>query len=123
MQCHLKQLSDLVNRRFLLPTKSNISENKNGFAFSIQSYWLENSQISTSKVVWETEMVTEDVLNLMKTSDDPEEQSALQEAIVFLSDLLKDCPMSIKKIKTFISSIRALLDNSQACKRTIRHHT
>ncbi|WP_218814156.1 AAA family ATPase [Rickettsiella endosymbiont of Dermanyssus gallinae] len=87
-------------RRFLLPTKNNISEDNYGFAFSIQSCWLKDCQIATSKVVWEKETVNEDVLNLMKTSDDPEERGALQEAIDFLADLLKDRSMSVKKIKT-----------------------
>ncbi len=81
-------------RRFLLPTKNNISEDKNGFAFSIQSYRLENSQIPTSKVVWETEMVNEDVLNLMKTSDDPEERSALQASRYAHEKFWPSCPQN-----------------------------
>lgn len=87
-------------RRFLFPIKNNIAEDKKGFAFSIQSCELKDSHISTSKVVWEKEMVSEDVLNFMKSSDDPEEQSALKEAADFLADLLKDCSMSVKKIKS-----------------------
>ncbi len=57
-------------------------------------------------------MVNEDVLNLMKTSDYPEEQSALKEATDFLADLLKDHSISVKKIKSLSHQSGALLDNS-----------
>lgn len=87
------------NRRFLLPTKSNVAEDKSGFAFSIQACLLADSQIETSKVVWEEEMIHEDAYDIMKPQADPEERSALQEAMEFLSDLLKDRPLSVKKIK------------------------
>jgi putative DNA primase/helicase len=87
------------NRRLLLPMKNNIGNDKTGLAFSIESYSLE-SGIYTSRIVWENEAVEVKAHEVMSSSPDPEETSALKEAVEFLSDLLKDRPLSVKKIKT-----------------------
>ncbi|MES2141468.1 MAG: AAA family ATPase [Pseudomonadota bacterium] len=50
------------NRRFLLPMKNNIGDDKTGLAFSIQSHSLDNN-IETSKIIWEQEAVS---IKLMK---------------------------------------------------------
>lgn len=88
------------NRRLLLPIKNNIGNDKTGFAYSIEGCTLNNG-ISTSRVLWEAQTVDIKAHEAMSVSStDPEETSALKEAVEFLSDLLKDRSLSVKKIKT-----------------------
>lgn len=87
------------NRRMLLPMKNNIGNDKTGLAYSIESYALENG-IFTSRIVWETEPVDIKADEVMSSAPDPDESSALKEAIEYLSDLLKDRPLTVKKIRT-----------------------
>jgi len=86
------------NRLLLLPMKNNIGNDRTGLGFSIESYSLAND-IATSRVIWEADAVTIKAHEVMAPPDDPEETSALKEATEFLSDLLKDGPVSVKKIK------------------------
>ena len=86
------------NRRLLLPMKNNIGNDKTGLAFSIESYVLEND-IQTSRIVWESEAVEVKAHEIMKPQDDPEETSALKEAIDFLKDELAYFPKTVSKLK------------------------
>ncbi len=86
-------------RRFLFPVKNNIAEDKDGFAFSIQSCWLDDNQFYSSKVVWEEERVNEDVMNLMKPSSESEDNSVLKEAIDFLKDELAYSARTVNQLK------------------------
>ncbi|WP_218814177.1 AAA family ATPase [Rickettsiella endosymbiont of Dermanyssus gallinae] len=86
-------------RRFLFPVKNNIAEDKNGFAFSIQSCWLDNNQFGSSKIVWEDEMISEEVMNTMSSSSEPEDNSILKEAIDFLSNELAYSARSVSQLK------------------------
>lgn len=86
-------------RRFLFPVKNNIAEDKDGFAFSIQSCLLEENQLSTSRVVWEEERISEDVMNLMKPPSDSEDNSVLKEAMDFLSKELAHSARTVNQLK------------------------
>lgn len=85
-------------RLMLLPMKNNIGNDKTGLAFSIESYQLE-SGIYTSRVVWEEDAVDIKAHEIMKPQDDPEETSALKEAIDFLKDELAYFPKTVSKLK------------------------
>ncbi|MCB1783385.1 MAG: AAA family ATPase [Alphaproteobacteria bacterium] len=73
------------DRRLLLPIKNNIGNDKVGFAFSIESISLP-SGINTSKVVFESEFVTESADHILNYDDNTEERSALEEAKEFLHE-------------------------------------
>lgn len=87
------------NRRLFLPAKNNLAHDRSGFAFSVQSWLLEESQINTSKIVWEEEMVNEDAYDFIKHQTDSEEHTLLKEAMDFLSDQLSHFPKTVNKLK------------------------
>lgn len=86
------------NRRMLLPMKNNIGNDKTGLAFSIEPYTLEEG-IQSSRIVWAEESITLKANEVMAKPSDPEESSALKEAIEFLKDELAIIPKSVNKIK------------------------
>lgn len=86
------------NRRLLLPMKNNIGNDKTGLAFSIESCSLE-SDIYTSRIVWEEEAVDIKAHEIMKPQDDPEEHTLLKEAMDFLSDQLAHFSKPVSKLK------------------------
>lgn len=74
------------NRRLFLPVKNNLANDRSGFAFSIQSHFIGDSGIETSRVIWENQMVHEDAYEIMKPQSDSEDHTLLKEAMDFLSD-------------------------------------
>lgn len=73
------------DRRLLLPIKNNIGDDRTGFGFSIESVTLSET-ISTSKIVFEPDLVKESADSVLNFGSNIESRSALEEAIKFLQD-------------------------------------
>jgi len=89
---------DDKHRRLFLPIKNNIGKDESGLAFSVESHSLVDG-IETSRVRWEAEAVTISADEAIAPPGDPEERSALDDAIEFLSNLLAEGPVSASQIK------------------------
>jgi len=87
------------NRRLFLPIKNNIGNDETGLAFTIQGVTISGG-IETSRIVWEAEPVTITADEVMRQQEDPEERSALEEAKLFLANLLADGPVSSRQVRT-----------------------
>ena len=87
------------NRRLFLPIKNNIGNDETGLAFTIQSVTLPGG-IETSRICWEAEAVSITADEAMAPDEDPEERSVLDDAKLFLNNLLADGPVSSKQIRT-----------------------
>lgn len=87
------------HRRLFLPMKNNISKNKSGFAFTIESHQLP-SGIETSRVVWSNEPVTATVDEVMSLQQNFEERGALEDAKEFLLQILANGQVSVQQIQT-----------------------
>jgi putative DNA primase/helicase len=87
-----------ANRRLFLPIKNNISRDKTGLAFNLESVVLPGS-IETSRVCWHDTAVAITADEAMAPQEDPEERSAMDEAKLFLTNLLADGPVSSKQIR------------------------
>lgn len=74
------------DRRLLLPIKNNIGDDRTGFGFSIESVTL-SVGISTSKIVFEPDLVTESADNVLNFDGNSEGRSALEEAKQFLREV------------------------------------
>jgi putative DNA primase/helicase len=86
------------HRRLFLPIKNNIGNDESGLAFTIESATLSGG-IETSLVSWENEAVTITADEAMAPEGDPEERSVLDDAKVFLTNLLADGPVSSRQIR------------------------
>lgn len=85
-------------RRLFLPIKNNIGIDKTGFAFKIESCKL-NNDITTSKIIWENDIITATANDIIGFQQNTEEQTALKEAEDFLLDLLAISQMPVKQIQ------------------------
>jgi putative DNA primase/helicase len=86
------------NRRLFLPIKNNIGNDESGLAFTVQSVTLSGG-IETSRVCWEDETVAITADEAMAPQEDSEERSTLDDAKLFLTNLLADGPVSSKQIR------------------------
>lgn len=86
------------HRRLFLPMKNNISKNKTGFSFTIESYQLP-SGIETSRVVWSNEVVTATVDEVMSLQQNFEGHGALEDAKEFLLQILADEQVPVQQIQ------------------------
>lgn len=85
--------------RLFLPVKNNLGDSKTGFAFSIEQVVLPD-KITTSKTVWGTQLINENINDIMRDqSMGEEERSALDEAIEFLENLIDERPLLVAEIK------------------------
>jgi len=87
-----------ANRRLFLPIKNNICRDETGLAFTLESVELPGS-IETSRVCWHDTAVTITADEAMAPQEDPKERSALDEAKLFLTNLLADGPVSSRQIR------------------------
>lgn len=86
------------SRRLFLPAKNNLGTDKSGFAFRVESHQLKNG-IDTSRVSWEGVTVDITADEVLAPPVDSEERSAVDEAGEFLSVLLSNVPMSVKRVQ------------------------
>jgi len=88
-----------ARRRIFLPAKNNIGNDQTGFAFSIESILLQGD-ITTSRIRWEAEAVTDMTADQALAPDLPGESTERNAAVEWLRDLLEDGPMSAKEVKS-----------------------
>ena len=88
---------DDPERRLFLPLKNNIGNDTTGFSFRIEPVSLPGG-IETSAIRWGDEAITVTADEAM-TSNDPEEMSALDEAVEFLESILAAGAMAAKELK------------------------
>ncbi len=86
-------------RRLFIPAKNNIAKDVGGLAFRIESATI-GTGIETSRVKWEPSPVNGLTADEILRQPDPEEKGARDEAKAFLTELLKDAPMSSKDVFT-----------------------
>lgn len=80
---------EMPERRLFVPVKNNIGNDQTGFAFSIQEYRLATG-IETCRIVWESTEVSIPADQALEGQPDNEQRGALEEAIEFLQEELKD---------------------------------
>lgn len=80
---------DDPGKRYFMPLKNNLATDMNGFSYRIEEFCLPGTDplIRTSRVMWESELVTKDA-NEIFTTPDKEERNAVTEAEDFLHDAL-----------------------------------
>ena len=88
-------------RRLLLPLKSNLGNDQTGLAFTVESAQVESAAglIETSRVVWESSVVTVTAEEAMRPQVHDDERSDLDDAKDFLRTLLADGPVPSKQIR------------------------
>ncbi len=74
------------DRRLFLPIKNNIGDDRTGFGFSIESVTLSGG-ISTSKIVFEPDLVMESADEVLNYGSNLEGRGALEDAKEFLQDI------------------------------------
>lgn len=57
------------SRRLFLPVKNNLAEDRNGFAFSVESVEINNGSIRTSRVKWEPNPVQTNVSEALRNNE------------------------------------------------------
>lgn len=91
---------DNAARRLFMPLKNNLGTDNSGFAYTVEPIRLPESDIETSHVMWENQLVTATADEVFGGSDmDHEEKGALTDAKLFLRDLLRDGPVESKQIE------------------------
>jgi len=85
-------------RRLFLPMKNNLADDTGGLAFWVRGHDLGNG-IWTSCVEWDSEPVTMTADELMRPEGDPEERSALNDAMDWLRALLCSGELDSKQIR------------------------
>ena len=88
-------------RRLLLPLKNNLGNDQTGLAFTVESAQVESSigMIETSRVVWESSVVTVTADEAMKPQAHDDERDDLDDAKDFLCGLLAEGPVPSKQIR------------------------
>ena len=82
-----------TERRLMLPVKQNLAANVGGLAFRVEV------QDGTARVAWEPGAVSLEANDVLSGLEDQDGHGARKEAESFLSDLLADGPLSVKKIE------------------------
>lgn len=85
-------------RRLFLPLKNNLASDESGLAFTVEGFRLP-SGIETSRIVWEPDPVTVTADEALAPEVDREERSAVQNAKLFLADLLAEVPVPERRVK------------------------
>lgn len=88
-------------RRLLLPLKNNLGNDQTGLAFTVESAQVESAagRIETSRVVWESSVVTTTAEEAMRPPVHDDERSDLDDAKAFLRELLAKGPVPSKQIR------------------------
>jgi len=87
-------------RRLFMPLKNNLGTDNTGFAYSVEGMRLPDSDIETSHVMWENQIVTQTADEVFGQVEQPhDEREALLEAKMYLRSLLGDGPVPVKVIE------------------------
>src|SRR5690606_13312609 len=87
-------------RRLFMPLKNNLGTDSTGFAYAVEGMRLEESDIETSRIMWENAHVmqsADEVFGGSQISED--EKGALHDAKLFLRDLLAHGPLESKQLE------------------------
>lgn len=83
-----------------MPLKNNLGTDTTGFAYTVEGTRLTDSDIETSLVMWENQIVTmtaDEVFGQSEESHDEREQ--MLDAKLYLRSLLADGPVPVKTIE------------------------
>lgn len=87
-------------RRLFMPLKNNLGTDNSGFAYTVEGFRLEDSDIDTSRILWENQLITASADEVFGQSDlDQDGQGALAEAKMFLRDLLRHGAIESKHLE------------------------
>ena len=100
-------------RRLFMPLKNNLGTDETGLAYSIESHQLTDSDIHTSRVMWEAQAVEMSAEEVFAQHPD-EEQNATTDAKAYLLDALANGPI---KVSSLIESSRKAGHNWPTVKR------
>lgn len=115
------QDKETPNRRLFLPMKNNLSGENSGLAFTITSYYLADSDIDTSKVVWENGFVYQTANDILAAQDTRnEDRSALSDAKDFLIEVLAEGPLSAKAVQEHAKDAGVSISTLGRAKKEIR---
>ncbi len=89
---------DNAARRLFLPLKNNLGNDLTGLAFAVEGYRLPGG-IETSRVVWEAAAVTVTVEEAFAPEANREDYTAIEDAKLFLANLLADGPVPALRVK------------------------
>jgi len=109
----IEEDGDNKERRYFLPVKNNLGNDRSGLAFSIKEVLLP-SDIRSSAVVWEDAWILQSASEILANRDNDKvgKSSALNEAKLFLRNLLADGPRNqpdiLKEAKEALISIATL---------------
>jgi putative DNA primase/helicase len=91
---------DNAQRRLFMPLKNNLGTDNSGFAYMVEGVKLAESDIETSQVMWESQLVTASADEVFGQGDmNHEEVGALSDAKAFLRDILRDGGMETKHLE------------------------
>jgi putative DNA primase/helicase len=89
---------DDANKRLFLPIKNNIGNDQTGLAFTLENSIID-CNIETSRISWCSDPVSITANEALSQNDEPNEESALNEAKEFLCDLLVSGSVPAKKVR------------------------
>lgn len=85
---------DNPSRRLFMPLKNNLGTDTNGFAYSVEGITLPESDIETSHVMWESQIITQTADEIFGQPDQThDERRSLNDAKDFLRSLLDQGPV------------------------------
>jgi putative DNA primase/helicase len=85
-------------RRLFVPLKNNLGKDEVGFAYTIEPYRLEGTDIETSRVMWENELISVDANDAFGGDMDREQKPALDRAQEFLREYLREGPAKVSEV-------------------------
>lgn len=90
--------SDDESRRLFLPVKNNLADDKGGFAYKVETIFVEKDgvKIKTSRVVWEKEPVKMSALEALKGNNP---SGVSNETVTWLEDYLRKNPNGVSTDK------------------------
>lgn len=88
------------SRRLFMPLKNNLGTDVTGFAYSVEGIKLQDSEIETSHVMWENQVVTLSADQVFgQTEQTHEDREHLLDAKIYLRTLLGDGPVPVKIVQ------------------------
>jgi hypothetical protein len=91
---------DNPSRRLFMPLKNNLGTDISGFAYSVEGIRLQESDIQTSHVMWENQVITMTADEVFGQSEQThDEREYLLDAKMYLRTLLADGPVPAKSVE------------------------
>lgn len=91
---------DNPSRRLFMPLKNNLGTDTNGFAYTVEGFRLPGTEIDTSHVMWENQIVTQTADEVFGQAEQgQDEREHLLEAKMYLRSMLADGPVAVKVIE------------------------